>query len=97
MYSMKRKIVVDSSSNLSRLPGADFACVPLKIITAEREYVDDESTDAFTMAQELRTYKGKSSTSCPNVGDFLAAYGDVIYDILYGEQYIADKVNRTGD
>ena len=74
MYSMKRKIVVDSSSNLSRLPGADFACVPLKIITAEREYVDDESTDAFTMARELRTYKGKSSTSCPNVGDFLAAY-----------------------
>ena len=74
MYSMKRKIVVDSSSNLSRLPGADFACVPLKIITAEREYVDDESTDAFNMARELRTYKGKSSTSCPNVGDFLAAY-----------------------
>ena len=73
---MKRKIVLDSSSNLSRLPGADFACVPLKIITAEREYVDDESTDAFNMARELRTYKGKSSTSCPNVGDFLAAYAD---------------------
>ena len=28
--------------------------------------------------------------------EFLAAYGDVIYDILYGEQYIADRVNRVG-
>ncbi len=71
---MKRKIVVDSSSNMSRLPGADFACVPLKIITDEQEYVDEPGTDAFAMAHALRSYKGKSSTSCPNVGDFLEAY-----------------------
>ena len=32
----------------------------------------------------------------PAVADFLAAYGDVIYDLLYGEQYIADQVNLTG-
>src|SRR5699024_7006409 len=37
-------------------------------------YVDEPGTDAFAMAHDLRTYKGKSSTSCPNVGDFLAAY-----------------------
>ena len=71
---MKRKIVVDSSSNLSRMQGIDFACVPLKIITDEQEYVDAPETDAFAMAHALRSYKGKSSTSCPNVGDFLAAY-----------------------
>ena len=70
---MKRKIVLDSSSNLWQLPGVDYACVPLKIITDEQEYVDDPGTDAFAMAHTLRTYKGKSSTSCPNVGDFLAA------------------------
>ena len=40
MYSMKRKIVVDSSSNLCQLPGVDFTSVPLKIITDEQEYVD---------------------------------------------------------
>ena len=71
---MKRKIVVDSSSNLSRMQGIDFACVPLKIITDEQEYVDAPETDAFAMAHALRSYKGKSSTSCPNVGDFLTAY-----------------------
>ena len=74
MSFMKRKIVLDSSSNLWQLPGVDYACVPLKIITDEQEYVDDPGTDAFAMAHSLRTYKGKSSTSCPNVGDFLAAY-----------------------
>ena len=34
---MKRKIVLDSSSNLWQLPGVDYACVPLKIITDEQE------------------------------------------------------------
>ena len=70
---MKRKIVLDSSSNLWQLPGVDYACVPLKIITDEQEYVDDPGTDAFAMAHSLRTYKGKSSTSCPNVVEFRAA------------------------
>ena len=74
MYCMKRKIVVDSSSNLCRLPEVDFASVPLKIITDEQEYVDTPDIDAFAMAAAMRSYKGKSSTSCPNVGDFLAAY-----------------------
>ena len=38
---MKTKIVVDSSSSLYALPGVDFACVPLKIVTDEQEYLDD--------------------------------------------------------
>ena len=35
------------------------------------------------MATTLRTYKGKTSTSCPNVGDWLAAYegADEVYAI----------------
>ncbi len=71
---MKRRIVVDSSSNLYRLAETDFACVPLKIITAEQEYIDTADADAFGMAHALHSYKGRSSTSCPNVGDFLEAY-----------------------
>ena len=71
---MKTKIVVDSSSNLYALEGADFACVPLKIITDAEEYRDTAELDAVAMAQTLRTYKGKTTTSCPNVSDWLAAY-----------------------
>ena len=71
---MKTKIVVDSSSSLYALPGVDFACVPLKIVTDEQEYLDDAALDAAAMAETLRTYKGKTSTSCPNVADWLAAY-----------------------
>ncbi len=39
--------------------------------------------DAVGMAQTLRTYKGKTSTSCPNVSDWLAAYegADQVYAI----------------
>ena len=59
---MKTKIVVASSSNLYALPGVDFACVPLKIVTDEQEYLDDGTLDAVGMARSLRTYKGKTST-----------------------------------
>jgi len=40
----------------------------------EQEYLDDGTLDAVGMARSLRTYKGKTSTSCPNVADWLAAY-----------------------
>ena len=71
---MKSKIVVDSSANVYELPDVGFACVPLKIVTDEQEYLDDGTLDAVGMARSLRTYKGKTSTSCPNVADWLAAY-----------------------
>ena len=69
-----KRIVVDSSASLYALDGIDFAAVPLKIVTDEREYLDDGTLDAVEMATALRTYKGKTSTSCPNVADWLAAY-----------------------
>ena len=80
---MKTKIVVDSASSLYALKGVDFACVPLKIITDDAEYLDDGTLDAVGMARALRTYKGKTSTSCPNVSDWLAAYegADEVYAI----------------
>lgn len=71
---MKTKIVVDSSANLYTLADVDFACVPLKIITDAEEYRDNGTLNAVEMAQTLRSYKGKTSTSCPNVSDWLAAY-----------------------
>jgi DegV family protein with EDD domain len=80
---MNTKIVVDSSASLYTLQGVDFECVPLKIITDDAEYLDNGTMDAVDMAQTLRTYKGKTSTSCPNVSDWLAAYegADEVYAI----------------
>ena len=71
---MKTRIVVDSSSNLYTMEQADFRCVPLKVVTDTQEYLDDTALDAAAMAETLRTYKGKTGTSCPNVADWLEAY-----------------------
>ena len=78
-----KRIVVDSSASLYQMDGIDFAAVPLKIVTDEREYLDDGTLDAVEMATALHTYKGKTSTSCPNIGDWLEAYegADEIYAI----------------
>ena len=74
MYSVK--IVADSSSDMLTFDGVDFASVPLKIITTEREYVDDAALNVEGMIQDLSAYKGKSSTACPSPADWLAAFGD---------------------
>lgn len=70
------KIVADSSADILSLPGIEFESVPLKIITTEREFVDDKSLDVSEMVDFLYSYKGKSSTSCPNPEDWLSAFGD---------------------
>lgn len=70
------KIVADSSADLFELPGSAFACAPLKIVTAEKEYVDDETLDVAQMVDALLHYKGKSSSSCPNPEDWLRCFGD---------------------
>lgn len=70
------KIVADSSANLQQLQNVAFAVAPLKIITADREFVDDCHLDVKEMVDFFRGYKGKSKTSCPNPGDWLEAFGD---------------------
>ncbi len=70
------KIVADSSSDILELDGMDFESVPLKIITAEKEYSDTAELDVRAMVEELAEYKGRSSTSCPNADDWLTAFGD---------------------
>lgn len=73
---MSYRIAVDSSSNLPSLSGVDFASAPLTIITDERQFVDDDNIDLDDMLKYLAAYKGRSGTSCPNVGDWLNAFGD---------------------
>ena len=49
----KIKIVADSSCNLVELGNAEFETAPMKIITAEREFVDDASLDIDGMSEFL--------------------------------------------
>ncbi len=72
----KIKIVADSSCDLLELKHVEFATSPMKIITAEREFVDDEKLDVNEMVDYLYQYKGKSKSSCPNTSDWLEAFGD---------------------
>ena len=73
---MKFKIVSDSSCDLKRIDGVAFESAPLKIITTEREYVDNAELDVIGMLSDLKAYKGKSHSSCPNSAEYLAAFGD---------------------
>lgn len=72
----KIKIVADSSCDLFSLEKADFACAPMKIITAEREFVDSEELVVNEMVDFLDRYKGRSKSSCPNPVDWISAFGD---------------------
>lgn len=73
---MKFKIVTDSSANLRNLDEVEFQSVPLTIRVEDREFVDDENLNLEDMLRTLATTKSKSSSSCPNVEDYLAAFGD---------------------
>ena len=77
----KIKIVADSSCDLFELKNTEFETAPMKIITAEREFIDDISLDVDGMANYLYQFKGKSKSSCPNTTDWLEAFGaaDEIY------------------
>ncbi|MBR5125536.1 MAG: DegV family protein [Oscillospiraceae bacterium] len=77
---MRFIIVSDSSSNSFKLEGAEYTTVPMKVI-AEKEYVDTPDLDVAGMVSDLKKFKGKSGSSCPNVQDWLDAFGD--YDAIF--------------
>ena len=70
------KIVADSSANLMELKTVAFDAAPLKIITAQREFVDDRNLDLDEMIGYFKSYKGRSQSSCPNPEDWLTTFGD---------------------
>ena len=67
--TIKTRIVGDSGVDVTYLDGASFSTASLKIITSEKEYVDDASLNAEQMALDMLSYKGRSTTSCPNTSD----------------------------
>ena len=68
------RIVSDSSSDLLSFDGIDYRTVPLKVLFDGKEYVDELGTDCEQMVHELQEYDGTSTTSCPNVHDWLTAF-----------------------
>ena len=78
---MAFRIVADSSANVLALPGINYTTVPMKIVAA-KEYVDDQNLDLAGMVADLQQHKGKSGSSCPNVGEWLEAFGDA--DTIFG-------------
>ena len=73
------RIVADSAANLNEYTKVSFCSAPMKIITAEKEYVDDITLDTAAMVEDLRNYTGRSSTSCPNPDEWLRAFGESKY------------------
>ena len=73
---MNIKIVADSSSDVLRLAHVPFASAPLSIIAGERTYVDTPELDVMGMVTDLRAHKGRTTTACPGLHDWLTAFGD---------------------
>jgi len=73
---MQYRIVADSSSNVVSLSDVPYVCVPMKIITTAREYVDTPALDTGAMVDEIEKTPGKSGSSCPNTEDWKDAFGD---------------------
>ena len=73
---MRIKIVTDSASDLTSMEGIDMSYAPMKVCTAEREFTDNDGINVREMVDFLYSYKGRSSSSCPNAEDWLTAFGD---------------------
>lgn len=78
---MNYRIVADSSSNVLSMDNPRYFSVPMKV-RAEKEYIDDVHLDVAQMVADLRNHKGSSGSSCPNVGEWLDAFGDA--DFVFG-------------
>ncbi len=72
----KFRIVADSSADMFNLGTVSFGAAPLKIITAEKEFCDNQNLNLREMVDFLDNYKGKSSSSCPNTEDWLETFGE---------------------
>lgn len=73
---MNCKIISDSSSDLYELTGCAYSAVPLKIVTDQREYVDDINLDVGGMIDDLLRYSGASRSSCPGPGEWKESFSD---------------------
>ncbi|MGN0325319.1 MAG: DegV family protein [Lachnospiraceae bacterium] len=98
---MKIKLVADSSANFHTLQEMEVAYAPLTIQIGDKEYVDDKDLDVTAMLSALRAYKGKTSSACPSVQNWIDAFdgADMVLGVAitsglsgsYNSAYIAAK------
>ena len=74
MANLKRNIVVDSSADPVAWAAESVGVATLKIITSEKEFVDDKALNVQEMVTFLEQYKDKSSTACPGMDDWESAF-----------------------
>lgn len=79
---MNYKIVSDSSSNVFCLSDVAYTCVPMKVVTSEKEYVDTPELDVNGMVEDMKTVTGRTGSSCPNTHEWLEAFADA--DCIFG-------------
>lgn len=75
------KFVTDSSCDTRNYNGVDINIAPLRIYTAEREFIDDENIDIHEMLNYLLSFNDRSYTACPSAATWLDAFegADEIY------------------
>lgn len=73
-----KKIVVDSGANLLEKSIKNVACVnvPLTLTIEGQVWSDDEALDLPAFTAALQQTSQPSTSSCPNLAQWLAAYGD---------------------
>lgn len=82
---MTIKIITDSAANWyqSDINGIPHAVAPLTILVNQQPWLDDGTIDQVAFNQALQTSTTKTSSSCPNIGEWLTSYegADEIYVI----------------
>lgn len=75
---MTAKILTDSSANLltAECSGTPHENVPLTIQVGNKSWRDDGHIDSEILKQALGEKSVKTTTSCPNIHDWLTAFGD---------------------
>ena len=74
------RIVSDSSSNIPEIAEDQvYKTVPLKILIDGVEYVDEEGIDTETLVAKMEASQWGSSTSCPNIQEWLNAFEGADY------------------
>lgn len=73
---MKNRIILDSAGDIKILDGISIASVPMKIIAGDVEFTDNFQLDVENMIDFLKNYKGKVSSACPGVGEYIEAFED---------------------
>lgn len=79
---MKTKLVADSSANINKVEGADYSKAAMKILVGGRDFVDDHTLELPAMQTALKEYKGKTSSACPSVGEWVEIFDGA--DEVYG-------------